>query len=207
MSRLQDVIQRGTRASQPLATAVAVGTLYGVTDEGDIVERSNGSIWQAYSPSSSQTGTVVQVVNTQTGAEAHGTTTIPADDTIPQKTEGTEFMTLAVTPTDAANKLKIDVVIMSSYTVTAWTIVALFQDAGNDALAAIADFQAADGGGANSTIIAFSHYMTAGTTSSTTFKVRAGGHTAGTITFNGAGSARLLGGVMASSITITEIVP
>lgn len=48
MSRLQDVILRGTRANQPLATAVAVGTIYYVTDE-TVLERSNGAGWQSYS--------------------------------------------------------------------------------------------------------------------------------------------------------------
>ena len=53
--------------------------------------------------------------------------------------------------------------------------------------------------------IVFSHFMTAGTTSETTFKVRAGFNASGTTTFNGSGGARRLGGVFASSITITEI--
>lgn len=55
-SRLQDVILRGTRASQPAATTLAIGTLYFVSDES-VIERSNGTIWQTYSgggsPSSS----------------------------------------------------------------------------------------------------------------------------------------------------------
>jgi hypothetical protein len=47
--------------------------------------------------------------------------------------------------------------------------------------------------------------MTAGTTSETTFRVRAGpSNTTYTLTFNGYNSARYFGGVMASSITITE---
>lgn len=45
---LEDVIQRGTRALQPLATVVASGTLYYVTDEL-VTERSNGTIWQSVS--------------------------------------------------------------------------------------------------------------------------------------------------------------
>jgi hypothetical protein len=40
--------QRGTRAAQPAATAVTVGTLYFVTDES-LTERSNGTIWESYS--------------------------------------------------------------------------------------------------------------------------------------------------------------
>jgi hypothetical protein len=45
--------------------------------------------------------------------------------------------------------------------------------------------------------------MIAGTTSAITFRVRAG-NDSGTYTLNGAGGVRKLGGVMASSITVTE---
>jgi hypothetical protein len=47
---LDDVIQRGPRASQPAATAVVPGTLYSVSDEGAIIERSTGTAWEPYSP-------------------------------------------------------------------------------------------------------------------------------------------------------------
>ena len=149
-------------------------------------------------------GNVIQVVNTQTGAVATGTTTIPIDDTIPQNTEGTEFMTLAITPTNASNKLLITVTAFLTCSVgNKWVIGAIFQDATANALAAFSNY--------NSSVAttpapySFSHFMTAGTTSNTTFKFRAGADAASTITFNGQNSARLFGGVMASSITITEI--
>ncbi len=204
MARFQDSIQRGTRALQPLATAVGIGTVYGITDEGNIQERSNGTVWQAFTPTAATTSRIIQIVNTETGAVATGTTAIPADDTIPQKTEGNEYMTLAVTPTSATNKLKIDVVFFATIDVISWITVALFQDTTDNALAVSAIF-------ANSTpigaTISLSHYMTAGTTSATTFKVRAGrSGVTGTVTFNGASAARLFGGVAASSITITEIL-
>ena len=150
-------------------------------------------------------GRVVQRVNTQTGAMATGTTIIPADDTIPQNTEGTEFMTLAITPTSATNVLVIQVTaLLSTGTATRTITAALFQDTTANALAV--------GNGAGSNLgyvhtITFTHTMTAGTTSATTFKVRGGVDVSGTITFNGATGARLFGGVMASSITITEYIP
>lgn len=148
-------------------------------------------------------GSMVQVVNTQTGAVATGTTTIPYDDTIPQNTEGTEFMTLSVTPTSATNKLRIDVVIFLSPSANFLaTLAALFQDTTANALAAAGSY--VETGTAWATV-GFTHYMTAGTTSATTFKVRAGCDNAGTITFNGSSGSRRFGGVMASSITITEI--
>jgi hypothetical protein len=152
------------------------------------------------------TGAVVQIVNTQTGAVATGTTVIPLDDTIPQNTEGTEFMTLAITPTDVANKLKIDVVFYGSPDAANWITVALFQDSTADAIAAFSDYQNTATASASSQ---FTHIMTAGTTSATTFKVRAGRDASAgtTYTFNGASGARRFGGVLASSITITEYVP
>ena len=144
---------------------------------------------------------VVQVVNTQTGAVATGTTLIPNDDTIPQKTEGTEFMSLAITPKNSNNKLKIEVVLFLESGQGNERTVALFQDAIANALAAGSEHNFSGEGH----FIAFTHYMTAGTVSVTTFKVRAGAETTGTVTFNGQGGGRKYGGVMASSITITEI--
>ncbi len=201
MARFQDSVQQGIRADQPLATAVGEGTLYGVIDEGDIIERSDGAAWQPYSPTA--TGTVLQVINVQTGAVASGSTTIPFDDTIPEKTEGDEYMTLAVTPTSAMNKLKIEVFVWASPSVARFVTAALFQDTTTNALAAMSQYQTT-GTGVN--VISFSHYMTAGTTSATTFKIRAGADSAATVTFNGQSAGRKLGGVAASSITITEIL-
>jgi hypothetical protein len=150
---------------------------------------------------SSGLGKVLQVVNTQTGAVATGTTAIPIDDSIPQNTEGTEFMTLAITPTNTNNKLLIQVVMQLSTNADANIGIALFQDSTANALAAQTFRQDISTG---FTILCLTHYMTAGTTSSTTFKAR-GGAGSGTYTFNGTGGARIFGGVMSSSITITEI--
>jgi len=148
-------------------------------------------------------GNVIQVVNTQTGASATGTTTIPFDDTIPQNTEGTEFMTLAITPTSATNKLLIQVIAVGSHSAaTQLTTLALFQDSTANALAAVIQTEATAGYFHN---FPLNHYMTAGTTSSTTFKVRIGSSSAGTFTFNGNSGSRIYGGVMASSITIWEV--
>lgn len=42
---------RDTRANQPAASSSNNGFIYCVTDESNILERSNGSSWQSYSPS------------------------------------------------------------------------------------------------------------------------------------------------------------
>jgi len=149
------------------------------------------------------TGAVVQVVNVQTGAVATGTTVIPADDTIPQKTEGDQFMTLAITPTSSSNKLKIDVVAsIGNNSANSSNTVALFQDSTANAIAVALNMESGAEFVGNTK---FTHYMTSGTTSATTFKVRAGSNQSATTTFNGRDSGRFFGGVFASSITITEI--
>jgi len=147
-------------------------------------------------------GNVIQVVNFQTGAVDTGTTIAPwYDDGVPQNTEGTEFMTLAITPTSATNKLKIEVSIQVSNSSEEWIFSGLFQDTTAAALAIVIQYQPTLTAITNQTII---HNMTSGTTAATTFKLRAGANIAGTTTFNGNNAARRGGGTMISSITITE---
>jgi len=145
-------------------------------------------------------GMVVQMVNVQDGTTSTGTTLFPIDTSTPQNTEGNEFMTLAITPKSTTNKLRIDVVASFTNTSANSTLASgLFQDSTADALTAIA---ASRNAGANEIVnIAFTHWMTAGTISETTFKVRGGASVAGTTTFN----AGHFTGIVASSITITEI--
>lgn len=151
------------------------------------------------------TGGIVQVVNTQSGAVNTGTTQMPYDDSIPQNTEGDEYMTLAITPKSATNKLLIEVVIVLANSSTGShdaLSAALFQDSTASAIAGISNHLSF----VNEPIILnFKHFMTSGTASETTFKVRAGLAAAGTTTFNGQSTARRLGGITMSSITITEI--
>lgn len=188
-----------TTSGGPLTTA---GT---ITLAGTLVVANGGT--NATTASGARTslglaGTVLQIVNSQTGAVSTGTTVIPQDDTIPQNTEGNQYMSLAITPTSATSKLRIDVVANGAISAGNSYIVAIFQDSTVSALAAINQNLGSNNIGTSSS---FSHYMVSGTTSATTFNVRCGVVSAGTFTFNGQASARLLGGVMASSITITEI--
>jgi hypothetical protein len=146
-------------------------------------------------------GSVQQQVNTLSTAVATGTTLIPADDTIPQNTEGDQYLTQAITPKNTANTLIIEAAIWGSSSVITHLAAALFQDSTANALAAASVYQ---GTGFGEAIIYLRHTMAAGTTSSTTFKVRAGGANAGTFTFNGVGGARIYGAITKSSIVIRE---
>lgn len=138
---------------------------------------------------------------TETGAVSTTTTQIPWDDTVPQSGEGAEVMTVSYTPKSSTSLLKIDVVLHLSHSTNNEAIAALFKDSDASALAAISEYIGSTSG---DVALAFSHIMTAGTTSPITFRVRGGIAGAGTTTFNGFSSSRKLGGAMASSITVSE---
>ena len=148
---------------------------------------------------------LAQIVTFQTGAYASGATVVPYTDNVPTQTQGDQYMSLAITPTDALSTLEIDVVLhVSSGSAVAANIAALFQDATANALKASVNQQFAS---SQPTVFVFKHVMVAGTTASTTFKVRAGPVSAATMSFNGASGGRTVGGSMASSITIKEYLP
>ena len=149
-------------------------------------------------------GKVLQVVTTQTGALQTGTTLIQDDDTIPSQTSGEfgdEYVTGTITPSDNANILIIDVILQMSSGGSGRQAMALFQDTTGPALAASHAYENA----VFTHEMTLRHIMMAGTTSATTFKVRAGADNTGTTTINGESSGRLYGGVMASSMIIKEI--
>jgi hypothetical protein len=146
---------------------------------------------------------VLQVVSVDTGAVATGTTILPSDDTIPQNTEGNEYMTLAITPLVATSTLVIDVAVVASHSAANQaSAVALFRDSTVGAIGAV-EIDTETANYLNN--FHFSVKAPANSTSLTTFKVRIGSNTAGTTTFNGRSTARLMGGIMSSSIRITEL--
>ena len=146
-------------------------------------------------------GSTLQVVNYQTGAFATGTTIIPNDDTIPQNTEGTEFMSLAFTPVSASSNLLIQASATLSHGIADHMFVALFVDSTANALAA--NFATLATGNL-AVILTLNHYVASASTAARTYKIRAGSGSAGTTAFNGMAS-RKMGGVQSSFIRITEI--
>jgi hypothetical protein len=203
-------------------TTITATTDSGVFDAGissvsyGLLSATNPSVPSSYAKSGANTditslsahpvGKMIgQTVTFQTGSVATGTTIIPFDDTIPQNTEGDQYMSLAITPNNASSILEIDVTVMLSSSTGALSLIcALFQDATANALATVFSFQPTATGPVT---LNLKHSMTAGTTSATTFKVRGGAPSAGTTTFNGTSGGRLFGGVIASRITIKEILP
>ena len=146
-------------------------------------------------------GNLKQFVQVTSVAYTTGTTTVPDDDTKPQNDEGVEMFTLAITPNASDNDLIIMVHATWAHSATGIMAMSLFQDSTASALATSAMRIGSADTLYNSTLI---HRMAAGTTSSTTFKVRMGNNAAGTMRLNGV-SARLYGGALESGIKIFEV--
>jgi hypothetical protein len=145
---------------------------------------------------------LVQVVSTITGTVATGTTQIPWDDTPPLSSEGTEFMTRTITPTNTNNTLVIEVSVGFMDTVAINGGFALFKDSDASAIA---------GGYYHQSLYEecrcnFTHVITGSLgTSLITFKLRGGGDAAGTFTFNGYAGSTKWNQVEKSTLTISEI--
>ena len=146
---------------------------------------------------------VVQIVHGSDASVSTTTTQLPNDNTKPQNDEGGEVVTVAITPTNSSNKLFITSNIqMTKDAGTQAGYIALFQDTTADALAAAWGTSDTANNGNSHTL---THVMTAGTTSSTTFKMRGGNTNSGTVTFNGESGSAKLNGTLFSTITIMEI--
>lgn len=137
-------------------------------------------------------GTIIQIATNSTAAYT-ALSGFNIDDTVPINTDGTEILTLTITPTSAFNILNISF--------TGWqgnssiSVAALFQDANPNSLCTTYN-------GAN---MILNYNMVAGTNSATTFKIRAGGNILGpTAYLNGVLANRLFGGTGIATLTVTE---
>lgn len=150
-------------------------------------------------------GVVVQEVYAETSAVATGTTIIPQDDTIPQISEGTEFITVSFTPKSATNRLIIEVVACLSCDTAGRNIIgAIFKDATANALGANIEYND-NSSGFIPTEMVVKASMIAGGTSAITFRFRAGAQAASTITSNGINGVRIFGTMGKTSIVVREI--
>jgi hypothetical protein len=143
-------------------------------------------------------GTHIQTVQTvKTGSQViNGNVVanrIPLDDTIPQITEGAEVMTATITPTSSANKVLVRVQLSGQQVNSGQAIIALFRGASSSAIAA------------SNGVGAIEFLDSPNTTSATTYSVRCGPEVSFIIGVNDWSSARLFGGVSASTLTLVEI--
>ena len=128
---------------------------------------------------------------------------IPYDNTIPQNTEGYDFMTVSYTPKYADSLLLVSVKIAALRMASSdFFTCAIFRDSIADAIASTLCFGA--GGGAYMIPVSIHHEELSSSVSATTFKVRVG-LDAGTVYLNGDATAALDGGVLNTYIKVEEI--
>jgi hypothetical protein len=169
---------------------------------------NTGTILTTASTIPSFTNKLLQVQVLQTGTAASGTTQIPYDNTIPQITEGTEFMTVTITPTSASSILEIRYQAYCSHSSSNYLTGAIFRDSTANALVAGAAYI---NGGDGTFLLIGQYRLTAGSTSSTTFRFRMGqGNAGGTTYFNAVSAVSpsgMFGGVEGSYLAVYEYAP
>lgn len=186
------------RKTSPVLTTPTIADFTNAAHDHGDADDGGQLVWQALPD-----GALVQEVAATASAVATGNTTIPADDTIPQNTEGTQFITLGITPKATSHRLVIEITAtMAVDTASRHIIGAFFQDTTANALAAGDAFVTTANG-----LVTFvlRHEMAAGTTSPTTFKFRAGPNNTAIVTFNGQAGGRIFGAIPKAVMTIREI--
>lgn len=158
-----------------------------------------GAEWGQFENASVADGFPVQMKFTSTAALVTCSTLIPFDDTIPQSSEGTEVLTLAITPKSATNYLVIEYSGFGYNTNQVATTAALFKDSDAAAVAAGSTYIPNTWSGQ----ILVRYRVLAGSTTERTYKIRCG-PAAGTHYINGGAAVRRFGGVAATSLLITE---
>jgi hypothetical protein len=135
---------------------------------------------------------------------ASGTTAIPADNTIPQVTEGTKVVEASITPSSNTAKIRVHAQIICSYSVASQFVAsALFVNGAANAVAANCYWNVTANGQGEMHLI---YEYVPGSTALQTISARAGPvGGAGTLTFNTLSNNVTLGGLILSNITLTEV--
>jgi hypothetical protein len=147
-------------------------------------------------------GTVIDHSYARYVSNASLTSVIPEDNTVPQATEGTEIVSVSLTPKSSTNRVRIvfsgfGAVTSSSYGLaTSLTI-----DGGPAVMAGMFDNKGTDGIGYSTLIYEY----VPGDTSAHTYAIRVGPTATGSVRMNGNSSGRYFGGVAASTLIAEEI--
>lgn len=167
---------------------------------GNIIE---DSVISTLVMNAASNGSLVKETSVYESDEIACSNAIPADNSVPQNTEGNEVMTLDYYPVSSTNKLVIEVVAHGSADSGngQQNAAALFKD--SDASAIGVGTSGHPTSSQSMSNIFFAAEMDAGTTNKITFKVRFGSSVTSS-TFNGQGGSRLFGGVLKSSIRVKE---
>jgi hypothetical protein len=145
-------------------------------------------------------GSVVDSAHATYATNASLTNVLPLDDTVPFITEGTEILSLSITPKSATNKLRCRFSGQAAIAAAGNIVVAMFQ--GSTCIDA--QYTSPQTGGEGSTLVLETEY-TPGSTSVQTISVRVGPGSAGTVRMNGTHVGRFLGGASNATLIVEEI--
>lgn len=159
------------------------------------------------------TGNIIQVAyNEITTSGVAGSLAIPVDNTIPQQTEGNEIITCSITPKYANSILYVEsnCFVGENSNVSDAIMVALFRDSTANAIStsffnAQPPSSSPFSGGDSFNPIYLLSKVVAGSTASTTFKLRAGGNGPSPIRWNGCSNSQFFNGSLITYIRIIEV--
>lgn len=148
-------------------------------------------------------GAVIDRAYAEYTTNANITALIPNDDTLPQNTEGTQILSVSLTPKSTTNRIRLRFQGMfSSNTAPGTVAAAVFSSASASALrSTLATSPQVD----YPQQIVLEHEYVPGTTAALTFTVRVGPISGVTIRMNGTSSARLFGGSLGATLVVEEI--
>lgn len=137
------------------------------------------------------------LVNTAT------TAVIPVDDTIPQNTEGTEIMSVSITPKTTTNKLRVRFEGNAAASAADNIVVAVFVNSNANASAVSRVTSSA----ANfSCQLVMEAEFVPGATTAQTIHIRVGTGSGSSLAFNGSSSGRIFGGAARTTLVVEEVV-
>lgn len=146
-------------------------------------------------------GSIIQVVSATPYTANANLAIIPSDDTIPQNTEGTQILSLSITPHATANQIRLIFMGFGGNDIFSALTAALFR--GSIANALVSTQATVSAAGAR-VVLAIDWVDSPGTTSAQTYTIRAGPST-GAGRMNGIYNARQLGGNAACTLLAQEI--
>ena len=150
-----------------------------------------------------KSGALVQSVRGTYSTNENLTANIPADDTIPQNTEGTSIISVTITPKFADSIIRFRFAGTGSASTTAALIAAIFLNSGANAIASTYVSIETAGYARPLTV---EGQITPGSTSALTLTIRVGS-SGGTARMNGNASGRFLGGTMVCNLLVDEVRP
>jgi len=191
------ILDAAVTAAKILDAAVTAAKLAATLDLSGKTLTMPSDHWKSIAPA----GSVLQVIHTQSQAQASGSTAIPLDNTIPQNTEGTQFFSAAITPSSALNKILVIADVHLSAPVSTNVALSIFKGSDADA---ICSGSAPSNGNASVVGRMVCRYLdTSASASEVTYKLRAGSNS-GTYYLN-TGSTAYYGDNRVSSLTLMEI--